>query len=107
MTLPFNSSLRLTTFDISAALQLRLLPPGSSPFCRHCGATSTLLHGEVCVNQVSWAVNRREGIKKSDWSSPDHPEQCLRNPGAFLWRCPALISKERHQTHWVRSQWFG
>jgi hypothetical protein len=45
--IPFNPSLRLSDFEISAALHLRTLFTGVGTHCRHYGVASRAKHDEV------------------------------------------------------------
>jgi hypothetical protein len=63
--IPFNQALRLTDFEVSAALHIRTLCPSSLSHCRHCGSTNPLGHDEVCTQRWSWAVGRHELVKKA------------------------------------------
>jgi len=62
--IPSNPGLRLSNFEVSAALQLRTLVPSTTPSCRHCGHTSVYGHDEVCPHKSKWTVARHEQVKK-------------------------------------------
>jgi hypothetical protein len=61
--IPFFSALRLTDFELSAALHARTLLPGSATHCRHCGASNRLRYDEICNQRAPWAVARHEQTK--------------------------------------------
>jgi hypothetical protein len=61
--IPFSPTLRLTDFEVSAALHARTLLPGSASHCRHCGSPNHLGHHEVCQQRAPWTVARHEQAK--------------------------------------------
>jgi hypothetical protein len=63
--IPFNSSLKITDSELSAALCLRTLVPERSGHCRHCGAASSFNHGEVCALRGPWMLWRHEAVKNA------------------------------------------
>jgi hypothetical protein len=60
---PFSPALRLTDFDVSAALHAGTLLPGAAVQCRHCGAPDQLGHDEICLTRAPWTVARHEQAK--------------------------------------------
>ena len=64
-TIPFNNSLRLSDFDLSAALQVRTMVPERDTHCQHCGAPSDLGHDEVCHQRHPWTLWRHEAVKNA------------------------------------------
>jgi hypothetical protein len=63
--IPFSPALRLTDFEVSAALHARTLLPGAATHCRHSGAPNQLGHDEICLRRVSWTVARHEQAKRA------------------------------------------
>ncbi|KAG7527236.1 hypothetical protein FFLO_07136 [Filobasidium floriforme] len=61
--IPFNQSLSLSDFEISAALHLRTLCPGHKMMCADCGKENELGHDDVCEKRPRWRVSRHEQIK--------------------------------------------
>jgi hypothetical protein len=60
--IPYYEGLRLSDFEISAALHHRTLKPGS-PVCSLCGVVNTTGHAEVCKKGTAWFVARHEQVK--------------------------------------------
>ncbi|RSH89967.1 hypothetical protein EHS25_001953 [Saitozyma podzolica] len=63
-TIPFQPSLRLTDFEVAAALQLRTLTGESEARCTSCGEGNFFGHPEVCLQRILWRVARHEGAKR-------------------------------------------
>ncbi|GFZ50356.1 hypothetical protein JCM24511_08113 [Saitozyma sp. JCM 24511] len=63
-TIPFQPSLRLTDFEIAAALQLRTLAGGQAAYSTNCGEANFFGHPEVCLQRKPWRVARHEGPKR-------------------------------------------
>jgi hypothetical protein len=61
--IPFSPALRLSDFEVSAALHARTLHPGAATHCRHCGAPNQLGHEEICLRRAPWTVVRHEQAK--------------------------------------------
>jgi hypothetical protein len=55
-TIPFNASLPLTAFGVSAALHLRMLHTGIWVAYRHCGQPNDFDDDEVYHHRVKWNV---------------------------------------------------
>jgi hypothetical protein len=62
--IPFNPSLRLTNFEVSAGLHLRTLCSGTWVACRSCGEANSFGHDEVCARRAPWFVVRHERVKR-------------------------------------------
>ena len=63
---PFHQSLRLTDFEVSAALHVKTLHPGSGPVCTQCGTlTIEAGHAEVCTQRDRWNTARHEQVKRA------------------------------------------
>jgi hypothetical protein len=62
-TIPFQPSLRLTDFEVAAALQLRTLAGEREAHCNNCGETNFFGHPEVCLQRKFRRVARHEGAK--------------------------------------------
>ena len=62
-TIPFQPSLRLTDFEVAAALQLRTLAGEREAHCTNCGETNFFGHPEVCLQRKFRRVARHEGAK--------------------------------------------
>jgi hypothetical protein len=60
--IPFHQGLRLTDFEISAALHHRTLHPGSA-VCTMCGILNSAGHAEVCTKGTKWTIARHEQVK--------------------------------------------
>jgi hypothetical protein len=60
--IPFYEGLRLSDFEISAALHHRTLNPGSA-VCSLCGIINSAGHAEVCKKGTAWFVARHEQVK--------------------------------------------
>jgi hypothetical protein len=60
--IPFHQGLRLTDFEISAALHHRTLHPGSA-VCPMCGILNSAGHAEVCTKGTKWTIARHEQVK--------------------------------------------
>jgi hypothetical protein len=58
--IPFSPALRLSDFEVSAALHARTLLPGAATHCRHCGAQNQQGHDEICLRRAPWIVARHE-----------------------------------------------
>jgi hypothetical protein len=63
-TIPFQPSLRLTDFEVSAALQLRTLAGEREAHCTNCGEANFFGRPEVCLQRKFWRVARHEGAKR-------------------------------------------
>ncbi|GFZ49940.1 hypothetical protein JCM24511_07343 [Saitozyma sp. JCM 24511] len=59
----FQPSLRLTDFEVAAALQLRTLAGEREAHCTNCGETNFFGHPEVCLQRKFRRVARHEGAK--------------------------------------------
>jgi hypothetical protein len=62
-TISFQPSLRLTDFEVAAALQLRTLAGEREAHCASCGEANFFGHPEVCLQRKPWRVARHEGAK--------------------------------------------
>jgi hypothetical protein len=62
-TIPFQPSLRLSDFEVAAALQLRTLAGEREAHCTNCGETNFFGHPEVCLQRKFRRVARHEGAK--------------------------------------------
>ncbi|GFZ52412.1 hypothetical protein JCM24511_10185 [Saitozyma sp. JCM 24511] len=62
-TIPFQPSLRLTDFEVAAALQLRTLAGERESHCTNCGEANFFGHPEVCLQRRFRRVARHEGAK--------------------------------------------
>lgn len=60
-TIPWNSTQRLSDFEVSAALHYRTLLPSTS-ICQRCGALPTLGHSETCSRGSTWKYSRHNAI---------------------------------------------
>jgi hypothetical protein len=60
--IPFHQALRLTDFEVSAALHHRTLNPGSA-VCSMCGILNSAGHAEVCTKGTKWTIARHEQVK--------------------------------------------
>jgi len=60
--IPYHQGLRLSDFEVSAALHHRTLSPGSA-ICSLCGVVNTAGHPEVCKKGTPWFVARHEQVK--------------------------------------------
>jgi hypothetical protein len=63
--IPFSPALRLSDFEVSAALHARTLLPGAATHCRHCGALDQLGHDEICPRRAPWTRARHEQAKRA------------------------------------------
>ncbi|RSH94159.1 hypothetical protein EHS25_003962 [Saitozyma podzolica] len=63
-TIPFQPSLRLTDFDVAAALELRNPAGEREVDCTNCGEADFFAHPEVCLQRKPWHVARHEGAKR-------------------------------------------
>ncbi|GFZ44306.1 hypothetical protein JCM24511_02028 [Saitozyma sp. JCM 24511] len=63
-TIPFQPSLRLTDFEVAAALQLRTLTGEREAHCTRCGEANFFVHPEVCLQRKPWRVARHKGAKR-------------------------------------------
>jgi len=61
--IPFNSSLKLSDFELSAALHHRTLCPSKRTYCQHCGSRNEIMHDEVCPARPKWRIARHEQLK--------------------------------------------
>jgi hypothetical protein len=61
--IPFSPALRLSDFEVSAALHARTLLPGAATHCRHYGALHQLGHDEICLRRAPWTMARHELAK--------------------------------------------
>lgn len=61
--IPFHSSLRLSDFELSAALHHRTLSPSKRTYCQHCGIRNEIMHDEVCPARPKWRIARHELLK--------------------------------------------
>ena len=64
-TIAFNNSLRLSDFEVSAALQVRTMVPERHSHCQHFGSPSDLSHDEVCAQRHPWTLWRHEAVKNA------------------------------------------
>jgi hypothetical protein len=64
-TVPYFPSLRLSDAEVSAALHIRTLCPGSSPHCLHCARPNAPGHDELCDGRPNWRLARHERVKKT------------------------------------------
>jgi hypothetical protein len=62
-TMPFQPSLRLTDFEVAAALQLRTLTGEREAHCARCGEANFFGHPEVCLERKFWRA-ARHGAKR-------------------------------------------
>ncbi|GFZ48416.1 hypothetical protein JCM24511_06164 [Saitozyma sp. JCM 24511] len=62
-TIPFQPSLRLSDFEVAAALQLRTLAGEREAHCTNCGESNFFGHPEVCLQRKFRRVARHEGAK--------------------------------------------
>jgi hypothetical protein len=63
--IPYYGSLRLSDFEVSAALHLRTLHPGSEVICPQCGNRNCVGHAETCTGRARWVVARHEQVKRA------------------------------------------
>ncbi|TIA67872.1 hypothetical protein E3P91_04199, partial [Wallemia ichthyophaga] len=63
-TFPYNRSLTLSDTEVSYALHIRTLCPGSSPRCIKCGGENGLGHDDLCQQRENVRLGRHEYIKK-------------------------------------------
>ncbi len=63
--IPYFQPLRLSDFDVSAALHLRTLTVPPRHACRHCGDAAHLGHDEVCTKRSRWTVMRHDSIVRA------------------------------------------
>jgi hypothetical protein len=61
--IPFHSSLKLSDFELSAALHHRTLCPSKRAYCQHCGTRNEIMHDEVCLARPKWRIARHELLK--------------------------------------------
>jgi hypothetical protein len=61
--IPFNPSLKLSDFELSAALHHRILCPSHRTYCQHCGSRNEIMHDEVCPARPKWRIARHEQLK--------------------------------------------
>jgi hypothetical protein len=61
--IPFHPSLKLSDFELSAALHLRTLSPSHRTYCQHCGTRNEIMHDEVCSAEPEWRIARHEQLK--------------------------------------------
>ncbi|RSH93589.1 hypothetical protein EHS25_006234, partial [Saitozyma podzolica] len=62
-TIPFQPTLRLTDFEVAAALQLRTLTGEREAHCTRCGEANFFAHPEVCLQRKFRRVARHKGAK--------------------------------------------
>jgi hypothetical protein len=62
-TIPFQPPLRLTEFEVAAAVQLGTLAGEREPNCTNCGEVNYFGHPEVCLQRKPWRV-ARHGAKR-------------------------------------------
>ncbi|GFZ47034.1 hypothetical protein JCM24511_04260 [Saitozyma sp. JCM 24511] len=72
-TIPSQPSLRLTDFEVAAALQLRTLAGERKAHCTNCGETHFFGHPEICLQRKPWRVARYEGVKRFIGQAPPQP----------------------------------
>jgi hypothetical protein len=65
--IPFSPVLRLTDFEVSAALHAGTLLPGVALHCRHCGPPNQLGHDEVCLRTAPWTC-----LRTAPWTVARH-----------------------------------
>jgi len=63
--IPYYGSLRLSDFEVSGALHLRTLHPGSEVICPQCGNRNCVGHAETCTGRARWVVARHEQVKRA------------------------------------------
>ncbi len=63
--IPFNSSLRLSDSELSAALHLVTLAPERHAHCQYCGSPSSFNHGEICQQRHPSTLWRHEVVKNA------------------------------------------
>ena len=61
--IPFHPSLKLSDFELSAALHHRTLCPSKRTYCQHCGSRNEIMHDEVCPARPKWRIARHELLK--------------------------------------------
>ena len=61
--IPFHSSLKLSDFELSAALHHRTLSPSKRTYCQHCGIRNEIMHDEICPARPKWRIARHELLK--------------------------------------------
>lgn len=61
--IPFNKSLKLTDYEVSAALHYRTLHAGSRASCHYCSQMNALGHDDVCEKRPRYRVARHELLK--------------------------------------------
>jgi hypothetical protein len=61
--IPFHPSLKLSDFELSAALHHRTLCPSKRAYCQHCGSRNEIMHDEVCPARPKWRIARHELLK--------------------------------------------
>jgi hypothetical protein len=61
--IPFHPSLKLSDFELSAALHHRTLSPSHRTYCHHCGLRNEIMHDEVCPARPKWRIARHEQLK--------------------------------------------
>jgi hypothetical protein len=62
--IPFNKSLALSDYEVSAALHFRTLSRGSRALCHACGQVNELGHDDVCEKKPKFNVARHELLKR-------------------------------------------
>jgi hypothetical protein len=63
--IPFSPALRLSDFEVSAALHAQALLPGAATHRRHCGAPNQLGHDGICLRRAPWTAGRHEQAKRA------------------------------------------
>jgi hypothetical protein len=61
----FSPALRLSDFEVSAALHARTLLLGAATHYRHCGSRNQLGHEEICLWRAPRTVVRHEQAKRA------------------------------------------
>jgi len=61
--IPFHTSLKLSNFELSAALHHRTLCPSERAYCHHCGSQNEIMHDEVCPARPKLRIARHELLK--------------------------------------------
>jgi hypothetical protein len=72
-TIPFQPSLRLTDFEVAAALQLRTLTGQREAHCTKCGEANFFGHPEVCLQRSRGVWPDTEPSASSDRPLPQPP----------------------------------
>ena len=61
--IPFFQALKLSDFEVSAALHTRTLRQGCHLHCRHCGLQNSMGRDEICSLRAPWTMARHEQAK--------------------------------------------